>query len=84
MLIGGHKVQVTLRDSDEQHMLERLQTLLAQYPAPAQPAAQGQPQGQGEGWCAIHDTALYLNHSKDGRSWYSHRLPEGGFCKGRK
>ena len=32
--ISGHKVQVTLRDTDEQRMLERLQTLLDRYPAP--------------------------------------------------
>src|SRR5207302_1240775 len=35
--ISGHKVQVTLRDHDEQRMLDRLQVLLNRYPAPAQP-----------------------------------------------
>src|SRR5262245_39970650 len=34
VLIDGHKVQVTLRDSDEQRMLARLKSVLAQYPAP--------------------------------------------------
>lgn len=83
--ISGHKVQVTLRDSDEQRMLARLAVLLQQYPAP-QPPPQASSQGQGEdtAWCAVHNTALHLNHGKDGRTWYSHKLPEGGFCKGRK
>jgi hypothetical protein len=42
-----------------------------------------QASSQEGGWCQIHNTALRLNHGKDGRTWYSHRLPEGGFCKGR-
>src|SRR4029450_7179541 len=43
LTISGHKVQVTLRDSDEQRMLARLQILLQQYPAP-QPAPQASSQ----------------------------------------
>src|SRR5262245_18105719 len=35
------------------------------------------------GVCAIHQCQMHLNTGKDGRQWYSHRLPEGGFCKGR-
>ena len=81
--ISGHRVQVTLRDSDEQHMLERLAVLLQQYPAPQVPVqASSQPQGQGQGgYCLVHQTAMKEN-VKDGRRWFSHRLPEGGFCKG--
>jgi hypothetical protein len=37
--VGGHKVQVTLRDTDEARMLARLQVLLAQYPPAPQPTA---------------------------------------------
>jgi hypothetical protein len=66
-------------------LLERLAVVLAQYPV-LQPAPQAPTQGQGEdtAWCAVYNTALHLNHGKDGRTWYSHKLPEGGFCKGRK
>ena len=34
LTIGGREVQVTLRDSDETHLLQRLETLLARYPVP--------------------------------------------------
>jgi hypothetical protein len=75
-------VQLTLRDSDEGRLLERLQAVLARYPAPEPPQASAPSPGQD--WCAVHNTALHLNHGKDGRTWYSHKLSEGGFCKGRK
>jgi hypothetical protein len=40
VIISGHRVQVTLRDTDESRMLARLQVLLATYPAaPAQPVS---------------------------------------------
>ena len=39
--IAGRQVQLTLRDSDEGRLLQRLQAVLAQYPAPQ--AAQGVP-----------------------------------------
>ena len=78
--ISGHKVQVTLRDVDEQRMLERLQTLLDRYPAP-QPATQTPAQGQGQGWCSKHHVAM-RETTKDGRSWWSHRTDQG-WCKGR-
>jgi hypothetical protein len=76
--IGGHKVQVTLRDTDEQRMLERLQSLLDRYPTP--PSAPS-PQGQGEGWCSKHDVQMHQNH-KNGRSWWSHKTAEG-WCQGK-
>src|SRR5262245_9429009 len=34
LLIGGHKVQVTLRDTDEHRLLVRLEELLQRYPLP--------------------------------------------------
>jgi hypothetical protein len=80
LTISGHKVQVTLRDGDEQRMLARLQTLLDTYPAPA-PQASSPPQG--EGWCAVHNAQMRLNRGKDGKSdWYSHKTDQG-WCKGK-
>jgi hypothetical protein len=79
--IHGHQVQVTLRGHDEIKVLTRLEALLARYPVP-QPAPQAPTQGQGKEWCQKHSVAMQLNH-KEGRQWYSHRLPEGGFCKGK-
>ena len=72
--ISGHKVQVTLRDQDEQRMLARLATLLQQYPAP-------EPTARPEGWCAVHAVQMQQT-TKEGRSWWSHRH-EGHWCKGK-
>jgi len=92
--IAGRQVQLTLRDTDEDRLLQRLQAVLARYPLP-QPVAPPQspltPQQHNAaamhrpvtGFCPVHNVHMHLNHGKDGRSWYSHRLPEGGFCKGR-
>src|SRR5262249_28317372 len=74
VLIGGHKVQVTLRDTDEHRMLARLQTLLAQYPAAPERGREAQapppsPEPEPEQrYCPRHGTEMQLNH-KDGRSW---------------
>jgi hypothetical protein len=94
LTISGHKVQVTLRDGDEQRMLDRLQILLDQYPVPApQASSQGQNQLSSQqhnaaamhkrvvDFCPVHNVAMQLNQ-KEGRSWYSHRTDEG-WCKGR-
>jgi hypothetical protein len=85
LTIGGREVQLTLRDTDEQRLLARLQAVLAQYPRPAQ--APGKSQGSSqpqEGWCVMHDCAMKQT-SKNGQTWFSHRLPDGhGWCKGRK
>ena len=79
--IAGRQVQLTLRDQDEARLLQRLQAVLAQYPLPQPPAP---PASQGEGWCAVHTTAMHWNEGKGGRKgWYSHRLPDGQWCKGR-
>jgi hypothetical protein len=73
-------VQLTLRDTDESRLLARLQTVLERYPVAEKPASQSQDRGKD--FCAIHQTTMKLNQ-KDGRSWYSHRLDDGTYCKGR-
>ena len=89
--ISGHKVQVTLRDTDEQRMLARLQILLDTYPAPApQGTHQLSPQQHNAaamhthvtGFCAVHSVQMTQN-TKDGRTWWSHRTDDGQWCKGK-
>ena len=94
VMIGDHKVQVTLRDSDEQRMLARLAVVLQQYPlpqaqpAPSQPLTAQQHNGAAmqrpvSGFCAVHNVAMQWNEGRAGRKgWYSHRTDEG-WCKGR-
>lgn len=77
--LAGRKVQVTLRDSDEQRLLERLETLLQRFPAEEESAGE---QAQPEGWCRKHGVQMKLNHGKDGSTWYSHKTTDG-WCKGK-
>jgi hypothetical protein len=84
IMLEGRQVQLTLRDTVETRLLQRLAAVLQQYPAPAPPVRpQGQPatQGQDKGWCAKHGVQMKQT-TKDGRSWWSHRH-EGQWCKGR-
>jgi len=87
ILIEGRQVQVTLRDTDETRLLTRLAALLQQYPLaqpPTQPPAQGtgQPSSQDDRpYCHTHKVALQ-KFTKDGRTWYSHKAPDGSWCKG--
>src|SRR5262245_28424931 len=81
--IAGREVQWTLRDTDEARLAVRLEELLQRYPLPPAPQSGPQVASQGKDWCAIHHCKMFVNTGKDGRTWLSHRLPEGGFCKGK-
>jgi hypothetical protein len=98
-MVGGFETQITLRDHDEARLLARLEALLtrgtvAPLPTRAQPRPQAQPltpqqhhaaamHKRASDLCKIHAVQMTLNTGKDGRTWYSHRLADGGFCKGR-
>lgn len=43
----------------------------------------GQANDTALGWCAKHGVQMTLRH-KDGAEWYSHRLPDGTWCRGGK
>ena len=77
LMMCGREVQVTLRDSNEGRLLQRLDALLQRFPLETA-AATGQ---HGPDWCATHQAQMKENH-KDGSTWYSHRKAEGGWCKG--
>jgi hypothetical protein len=89
IMLEGRQVQVTLRDTDEQRLLERLASVLRQYPVlpsphvknPRSPSGETSDTGQ-PGWCQMHQVAMTLNE-KHGRTWLSHRTADGQWCKGR-
>jgi hypothetical protein len=82
LTIAGRQVQLTLRDSSEERLLARLQTVLERFPVPEAPqTAASSLQAQGKGWCAVHQVQMKLN-DKNGRQWWSHKTAEG-WCKGR-
>jgi hypothetical protein len=78
LVIMGRQVQLTLRDSDESQLLARLEAVLQRFPLPDPPSSGS---GQDKGWCHKHNLPMKLNHSKDGRMWYSHKTDQG-WCKG--
>ena len=94
LMMDGREVQLTLRDTDETRLLARLQAVLAQYPLPQPtPQVQAQPLSPAQhnaaamhkrvtDFCPVHNVAMQENH-KNGRSWWSHKTPEGQWCKGR-
>jgi len=75
--LAGRKVQVTLRDSDEQRLLARLTALLQRFPAEDDSAEQ-EP---AEGWCSKHGAQMKLRNGEHG-AWWSHKTTQG-WCKGK-
>jgi hypothetical protein len=89
LTIAGRDCQLTLRDSDEVRLLARLAAVLQRYPAPQAPSpvhgnlhGPSEPEPEAQRWCPKHGDKMILNH-KDGRSWWSHRLGDGTWCRGR-
>ena len=76
--LAGRQVQLTLRDHNEQRLLQRLETLLQQFPVVEEPKEPAQQ----EGWCADHNAKMKLHHGKRG-TWWSHKLPNGQWCNKR-
>jgi len=76
VMLSGRQVQVTLRDSDEQHLLERLEQLLQRFPAEDNTKHEPSP-----GWCSKHSVQMKHKHSEKG-SWWFHKTAEG-WCHGK-
>jgi hypothetical protein len=74
--LAGRTVQVTLRDSDEQRLLARLEALLQRFPVEDESA-----QEPAEGWCSTHGVQMKRQHNEHG-SWWSHKTTDG-WCKGK-
>jgi hypothetical protein len=91
IMLEGRQVQITLRDTDENRLLQRLTTVLQRYPDVPSGNVKKVMKESGEtsdtrqdGYCLIHEAEMRWNEGKDGRrGWYSHRLEDGTWCKGR-
>jgi hypothetical protein len=73
--LAGRQVQLTLRDSDEGRLLQRLDVVLQRFPLVVKPTDET-PR------CPKHGVVMKLNHGKDGSTWHSHKTADG-WCKGR-
>ena len=84
--LGGYDTMLTLRDQTGHALLEKLPTVLKRLGEMGAEPTNGRvshTDGNGESkTCPVHDVPM-KRYSKDGRSWWSHRLPDGGWCKGK-
>ena len=71
--IAGRKVQLTLRDHDEDSLLSRMEKLLSRFPSEEEPESAPTPP---ENWCPIHHVQMKRYSNAKG-SWFSHKTPEG-------
>jgi hypothetical protein len=80
LTIQGRKVQLTLRDHNENALLTRMELLLNRFPEEAP-----EPTTPPEGWCPIHQ--VQMKRSKDGNGWYhkAGEKPDGKaiWCRGK-
>jgi hypothetical protein len=78
--IAGRKVQLTLRDHEEDNLLNRVERLLSRFPSEEEPESVSIPP---ENWCPIHQVQMKRYSNAKG-SWFSHKTPEGSWCNGKK
>src|SRR5262249_6102464 len=81
IILAGRQVQVTLRDSDESRLLQRLETLLSRFPV-EESEPETTPTPRAEDWCPIHQVRM-KKYSNDKGSWFSHKTAEGTWCNGK-
>lgn len=77
----GFVCQITLRADSGKDLLERANAALAFLLDHGYSPSDNNHNGKDSKWCPIHQCALY-RREKDGKVWYSHRLDEGGWCRG--
>src|SRR5215831_20701720 len=56
--LAGRQVQLTLRDSDEGRLLQRLDAVLQRFPLVLKPT---DPPARPEGWCSTHGVQMRQN-----------------------
>ncbi len=48
---------------------------------PAEPAPVSGPESTPEHWCTEHENAFTRKSGKGGESWWSHKAPDGSWCR---
>lgn len=88
----GFACQITIRGENGKDLLEKasiaLSYLLEHGYKPEEfhrPSRNNNTasQSQSGGWCAIHQCEL-KRFEKDGRVWFSHKAPDGNWCRGKQ
>ena len=85
----GYDCQLTLRGIDPAEVLKLAEQLMGKMGEAGVGNVHGQSHGNGSAptktdaaWCQIHGCAM-TRYEKNGRSWFSHRVQGGKWCKGR-
>ena len=78
ILLNGYKVQMTLRDHDEDTLLTRMEKLLARFPVEDTQEVQ---ETQKDGWCYKHNVQMKRKTNEKG-SWWFHKTNDG-WCHGK-
>jgi hypothetical protein len=77
--LDGHETLLTVRGQTPAQFQANLAVVRGLLDPVPTPPAQAAP---GEGWCPTHQVRMQQNH-KNGRTWLSHRLADGQWCKGK-
>ena len=76
-------VQTLVQQALQQALAAQANGAAPSTPPPAPPSpATVQPAPTPEGWCALHQVPMELRSNERG-SWWSHRLADGSYCKGK-
>jgi hypothetical protein len=79
--LGKVDVLYTLRDTSDPALFTRLQPVLAALEAwihAGTPTLVPEPPAS---WCPVHQVTM-TQHVNGNGAWWSHRLPDGTWCKG--
>jgi hypothetical protein len=66
----------------ETHATRQTEASAAGQGPSAPPDASAPPTSPPEDWCALHQARMG-RHSNTNGTWYSHRLSDGTYCKGK-
>jgi hypothetical protein len=87
----GFVCQITIRGESGRDLLEKAGTalsfLLEQGYKPEEthrnPRNNSSSTAHSDKWCMLHDCELN-RFEKDGRAWFSHKAPDGSWCRGKQ
>jgi hypothetical protein len=85
-LLGGVECMYTMRDTDDEKLFARVRRLLPKVlqkvSSNGQKGSSGESNGADPSRCAIHNASM-KRHTKGDQVWYSHKAPDGSWCRGK-
>lgn len=83
----GFECQLTLRGTDPGDLLRLANDLMTRMveagvePLNGYRKGNGKPEAQDDHVCPIHKVPM-KRYEKNGQAWYSHKAPDGSWCRG--